>query len=200
METRNVFVVNRCVVGSNYAIKRDLRENNGFKSIIGRVGPLFWLLGLMQIASRLELEVTSNDAAPLADLIVGMRVTSGTKNPYHIYFPKTDPAGRSLLDRAAIVGQFKDHWEQGLMDFNGTLESASQTVTLFLFNAGDPHAFLANALAWPLLKHEQTVWASRQDWADYFLSCHNNQCSLPETTTAIPLDGPLRVEVYRREA
>ena len=29
---------------SNYAIKRDLRENTGFKSIIGRVGPLFWLL------------------------------------------------------------------------------------------------------------------------------------------------------------
>ena len=44
METRNVFVVNRCVVGSNYAIKRDLRENTGFKSIIGRVGRLFWLL------------------------------------------------------------------------------------------------------------------------------------------------------------
>jgi hypothetical protein len=30
---------------SNYAIKRDLRENTGFKFIIGRVGPLFWLLG-----------------------------------------------------------------------------------------------------------------------------------------------------------
>ena len=28
----------------NYAIKRDLRENTGFKSIVGRVGPLFWLL------------------------------------------------------------------------------------------------------------------------------------------------------------
>ncbi len=28
----------------NYAIKRDLRENTGFKLIIGRVGPLFWLL------------------------------------------------------------------------------------------------------------------------------------------------------------
>jgi len=29
---------------SNYAIKRDLRENTRFKFIIGRVGPLFWLL------------------------------------------------------------------------------------------------------------------------------------------------------------
>ena len=28
----------------NYAIKRDLRENTGFKFYIGRVGPLFWLL------------------------------------------------------------------------------------------------------------------------------------------------------------
>jgi cytoskeletal protein RodZ len=32
---------------SNYAIKRDLRKNTSFKSIIGRVGPLFWLLGLL---------------------------------------------------------------------------------------------------------------------------------------------------------
>ena len=52
METRNVFVVNRCVVGSNYAIKRDLRENTGFKSIIGRVGPLFWLLAGESIFNR----------------------------------------------------------------------------------------------------------------------------------------------------
>ena len=33
------------VLASNYAIKRDLRENTGFKFINGRVGPLFWLLG-----------------------------------------------------------------------------------------------------------------------------------------------------------
>ena len=52
METRNVFVVNRCVVGSNYAIKRDLRENTGFKSIIGRVGPLFWFLGVSQTLGK----------------------------------------------------------------------------------------------------------------------------------------------------
>ena len=32
-------------INPNYAIKRDLRENTSFKSIIGRVGPLFWLLG-----------------------------------------------------------------------------------------------------------------------------------------------------------
>jgi hypothetical protein len=32
------------LLGPNYAIKRDLRENTGFKFIIGRVGPLFWLL------------------------------------------------------------------------------------------------------------------------------------------------------------
>jgi len=29
---------------ANYAIKRDLRANTGFKFHIGRVGPLFWLL------------------------------------------------------------------------------------------------------------------------------------------------------------
>ncbi len=38
-------------VSHNYTIKRDLRENISFKFIIGRVGTLFWLLGL-KIKSR----------------------------------------------------------------------------------------------------------------------------------------------------
>ena len=35
----------------NYAIKRDLRETTGFKFIIGRVGPLFWLLDVNSMVS-----------------------------------------------------------------------------------------------------------------------------------------------------
>ena len=34
----------------NYAIKRDLRENTGFKFYTGRVGPLFWLLEVSQLS------------------------------------------------------------------------------------------------------------------------------------------------------
>ena len=36
-------------VWRNYLIKRDLRENTGFKIIIGRVGPLFWLLESVEL-------------------------------------------------------------------------------------------------------------------------------------------------------
>ena len=39
----------------NYAIKRDLRENTGFKFYIGRVGPLFWLLAGESIFIRASL-------------------------------------------------------------------------------------------------------------------------------------------------
>ena len=37
------------VHGPNKSIKRDLRENTGFKLIIGRVGPLFQALGGKEI-------------------------------------------------------------------------------------------------------------------------------------------------------
>jgi len=57
----------------NYAIKRDLRENTGFKSNIGRVGPLFWLLGLgsknMDTATTIE---------KLVSLLIAMNETDGT--------------------------------------------------------------------------------------------------------------------------
>ena len=84
----------------------------------------------MDIPLRLELALASDEVMPPAGLIVGMRVSAGTKNPYHIFFPKTDDSGRTALDKSAVIGQFKDHWEEGLMDFNGTLESAPQTALL----------------------------------------------------------------------
>ena len=152
----------------------------------------------MDIPLRLELTLVSNEAMPPAGLIVGMRVSAGTKNPYHILFPKTDAAGRTALDKSEVVGQFKDHWEEGLMDFNGSIESAAQAVTFFLFDVRDFKANLKTALAWPLLAHEKTTWASRTEKAEYLLSCRNAKYRLPETTLEIPQDGLLQLQVSRR--
>jgi hypothetical protein len=153
----------------------------------------------MDISSRLELAISSNEADPPIGLIVGMRISAGTKNPYRIYFPKTDESGRTTLDKAAILGQFKDHWEEGLMDFNGTLESAGQTATFFLFNVRELQTHLDRAMAWPLFTHEKTVWQSRSEQVSYFLSCCNSQYSLPETDLPIPTDGLLHLQVHRHE-
>jgi hypothetical protein len=152
----------------------------------------------MDIPLRLELTLVSNEAMPPAGLIVGMRVSAGTKNPYHIFFPKTDATGRTALEKSEVVGQFKDHWEEGLMDFNGSIESAAQAVTFFLFDVRDFKANLKTALAWPLLAHEKTIWASRTEKAEYLLSCRNAQYRLPETTLEIPQDGLLQLQVSRR--
>ena len=152
----------------------------------------------MDIPPQLELAISSNEAAPPAGLIIGMRVSAGTKNPYHIFFPKTDATGLTALDRAAILGQFKDHWEEGLMDFNGTLESAAQEVTFFLFNSPALEQDPSYALAWPLLTHEKTVWHSRAEKVSYFVNSCNSRYNLPEAAVKIPVDGLVRLQVQRR--
>ena len=117
---------------------------------------------LMNVPIRITVQLTSEEEADLSGIIVEMVVTTGQKNPYRIYFPKTDTAGTATLTRKDFIGQFKDHWESGLMDHAGTLESADPWVRVSLY---DPSWSIANrqlALAWPLMKHERTKWSSRQ--------------------------------------
>ena len=154
----------------------------------------------MEVAQRIELTLSTGEISGPSDLIIGMRISAGTKNPYRVYFPKTDEHGHTALERSAVVGQFNDHWEEGLMDFNGTLESASQVVTFFLFNVSKLQESLSIALAWPLLTHEKTVWSSRQEQVNYFLACDNTRYSLPEAEVVLPSDGRLSLRVYRLEA
>ena len=56
----------------NYAIKRDLRETTGFKLIIGRVGPLFWLLGEMKQTDMTHVEYIQSVHARVTELARGM--------------------------------------------------------------------------------------------------------------------------------
>lgn len=129
----------------------------------------------MRIPERLMLQVVCEDATDLSGLIVELKVTTGRKNPYRIYFPKTDRSGKATLTREDFVGQFTDQWESGLMDHSGTAESANSVVEVTLY---DPSWSIQNpdlALAWPLLPHERTKWSSRDEQYRYRTSTSNTQ-------------------------
>jgi hypothetical protein len=127
----------------------------------------------MIVPERIIVRVTCDYNADLSGLIVRMTVTAGLKTPYRILFPKTDGQGVAVLTRDDFVGQFKDHWEAGLMDHSGTPETASATVEVDLY---DPSWSVKNrdmALAWPLLDHERTKWLSRTDEYSHRVSSRN---------------------------
>jgi hypothetical protein len=129
----------------------------------------------MKIPERIIVHAVSRGESDLSGLIVELTVTTGQKNPYRIYFPKTVSSGVATLTRDDFIGQFTDHWEAGLMDYSGTPESAASTVRVGLY---DPSWSLENrdaALAWPLLKHERKKWSSRDEQYRYRTSSRNKE-------------------------
>ena len=71
------------------------------------------------------MQVVCEDTPDLDDLIVELKITTGRKNSYRIYFPKIDRSGKATLTGDDFLGQFTDHWESGFMDHSGTPESAN---------------------------------------------------------------------------
>lgn len=141
----------------------------------------------MRVPENVRVRVVCGDATDLSGLIVGLTVRAGRKNPYLIYFPKTDSAGVASLTRNDIVGQFHDHWEASLMDHDGTLETADPLVGVSLH---DPLWLRENreaALAWPLLPHERTKWRSRQEQYRYRTSARNSR--FVATPLEVDLEG-----------
>jgi len=127
----------------------------------------------MKIPERLKVRVVCEGEPDLSGVIVEMTVSTGKKNPYSIYFPKTDRSGVAILTRNDFIGQFTDHWQEGLMDHSGTPEEARSVVRVELY---DPSPSLENpdaAMAWPLLKHERTKWSSRDEEYRYRTSSRN---------------------------
>src|SRR5207248_2835791 len=117
-------------------------------------------LVLMKLPERISLQIFCRSAIDLSGLIAELIVSSGDKNPYRIYFPKTDNFGKTTLTRNDFIGQFRDHWESGLMDHTGDIDSADAIVQVDLY---DPRWSLQNrdrALAWPLLSYEHIKCAS----------------------------------------
>jgi hypothetical protein len=129
----------------------------------------------MKLPEQVMVRVTCEGVSDLSSIIVELTVATGLKNPYRIYFPKTDSWGAATLTRDDFVGQFTDHWEAGLMDHSGTPETAEPTVRVGLY---DPSWSLKNrdaALAWPLLKHERSKWSSRDEEYRYRTSSRNSE-------------------------
>ena len=127
----------------------------------------------MKLPEKLFLEVKVEKEAGWEDLIIQLKVRSGRKNPYYIFFPKTDEGGKAILYQNDFIGQFEDHYETGLMDYDGSIETANPEVEVSLF---DPTWMIENktlALAWPLLKNEKPTWNSREEKYNYMISCKN---------------------------
>jgi len=131
----------------------------------------------MNIPEVIELKTESEGDKPLSDVIVEMKVSAGRKNPYYIYFPKSDAAGSASLTKEEFIGQFKDFWEMGVMDYDGTPESADPIVVISLFDSSWLVENRKLALAWPLLNYERQKWDSRQEQYDYMVNNRNSEYS-----------------------
>ncbi|AOU96988.1 hypothetical protein BI364_02265 [Acidihalobacter yilgarnensis] len=127
----------------------------------------------MDLPDTITIQINDQTGQPVPDIIVQLTVKSGNRNAYQILSPKTGSDGHAQITKPDFIGQFEDHWEMGLMDYNGTVESASPDVQVSLF---DPSWHIANpeaCLAWPLFKNEQGHWASRQAQYEHLVSCAN---------------------------
>lgn len=120
------------------------------------------------------LQIKSDEKCDLKDLLVIMKITAGTKNPYYISFPKTDQNGRSVLTKGELIGQFNDHIAMALMDYNGTIENAENTVEINLINTSKLIKNKKELLSWPLLPHEKKIWKTRSEELEYRLSNRNS--------------------------
>ena len=143
----------------------------------------------MTLSPQIELRARCAEADDLSGIIFRMQITAGYKNPYSIFFSKTDASGHTRLTATEIEMQFTDHWDMALMDYNGSLEEANDLVTIHLWKPRDFREHDDDVLTWPLFSYEKTRWRSRREWFDYMASCRNDEFTfggisirLPETT------------------
>jgi hypothetical protein len=152
----------------------------------------------MTLPPIIKLIIDCPEGGDLSGLIFQMQVSSGTKNPFYIRFLKTATDGASQITADDFRGQFNDHYEMGLMDFNGSIETAGEMVRLALFDPQNMSEQQAVLSRWPLFKHEQKVWQSRREFIDYHLSCCNRDFCFLEKSVCIPEDGIIRLTVTRK--
>ena len=154
----------------------------------------------MKVPEKITIQLVPDSPGDLDDLIVLLKVKSGTKNQYYIQFPKTNSQGVAELTREDFVGQFLDHFEEALMDYNGTIESAEPIVEISLF---DPTWSINNeklALAYPLFKHEATKWKTRKEEYNNRINCRNLEFSANPLEIDIENTNPINFKVVRRNA
>src|SRR5512132_3071929 len=63
----------------------------------------------MTLPPQIELRGRCAEADDLSGIIFRMQITAGYKNPYSIFFPKTNASGHTRLTAKEIEMQFTDH-------------------------------------------------------------------------------------------
>jgi len=154
----------------------------------------------MTLLPQIELRARCAQASDLSGLIFRMQITAGYKNPYGIFFPKTDSAGHTRLTAEEINGQFTDHWEEALMDYNGLIEDANELVTIRLWDPTPLREGYGELLAWPLFTHQRTRWQSRRDYLDYMASCRNDEFTFDGISVRLPETSLLYLSLGRAVA
>jgi hypothetical protein len=129
----------------------------------------------MTLPRQIELRARCVEADDLSGIVFRMQITAGYKNPYSIFFLKTDASGHTRLTAKEIEMPFTDHWDMALVDYNGSLEEANELVTIHLWNPREFREHAESILAWPLLSYEKTRWTTRREWFDYMASCRNDR-------------------------
>jgi len=97
-----------------------------------------------------------------------------------------DAGGHTRLAAKEIEMQFTDHWDMGLMDYNGSLQEANDLVTIHLWDLRSFRQHIDDVLAWPLLSYEKTRWKSRREWFDYMGSCRNDEFTFGGVSIRLP--------------
>ena len=154
----------------------------------------------MTLPPQIELRARCAEADDLSGIIFEMQISAGSKNPYTITFPKTDSAGHTKIRGEEISGQFTDHWDMALMDYNGSIEEANDIVTIRLFDPAPLREGYEQLLSWPLLAHESTRWHSRREWLDYMASCRNDEFTFEGISVRLPETTRLYVSLRRAVA
>ncbi len=152
----------------------------------------------MKVPEKMYLQIECKNETDLKDLIVQLKVRSGRKNPYYIFLPKTDEDGKSVLSKDDFIGQFEDHFETGLMDYDGSAETANPEVEVSLF---DPTWMMGNkklAMAWPLLKNEKPKWNSREEQYSYMVSCKNPKFKMKPLMFNIEKSNRISVNIKKK--
>ena len=152
----------------------------------------------MKLPPVIQLKIDSPDGGDLSGLIFIMQVTSGTKNQFHISLPKTATDGTTQITAEDFQGQFYDHYEMGLMDYNGSVEAARDVVGLFLYDPRLMEKGKDEISAWPLSTDERKHGRSRQERIDYLVSCRNREFDFREQSVRVPPDGVIRVTVQKK--
>jgi len=151
----------------------------------------------MELPDNISVQVIDNSGKGVEGAIIELKVVAGTKNPYTILSPKTDKSGSTQISKSDFIGQFEDHWEMGLMDYNGNIETANNNIEIYLYNPEWAIENKDSCMAWPLLKNEIPLWSSREEKYEYITSCNNSKYKAKNQTVNISDSNNITVKVSK---